>query len=64
MRVGVGDYDGSGQGYAKCTGTSMQVTYETIAEVLGEDTSKWGKRVQFEASSPWEVKSASIGTVK
>ena len=63
-RVGVGDYDGSGQGYAACTGTSMQVTYEEIAEILGDDTSKWGKRVQFEASSPWEVTSASIGTVK
>ena len=63
-RVGVGDYDGSGQGYAACTGTSMQVTFEEIAEILGDDTSKWGKRVQFEASSPWEVTSASIGTVK
>jgi len=64
MRVGVGDYDGSGQGYVLCTGNSAQITYEMIAEFCGDDVSTWGTRIQFEATSAWEVYSASIGTVK
>ncbi|MCR5520545.1 MAG: hypothetical protein K6F44_01380 [Lachnospiraceae bacterium] len=63
-RVGVGDYDGSGQGYSKFDGRHCQVTFEDIAEILGDDTSKWGTMIQFEASSEWSVTSASIGFVK
>ena len=63
-RVGVGDYDGSGQGYSKFDGRHCQVTFEDIAQILGEDTSKWGATVQFEASSAWAVTSASIGYVR
>ena len=63
-RVGVGDYDGSGQGYSKFDGRHCPVTFEDIAQILGEDTSKWGATVQFEASSAWAVTSASIGYVR
>ena len=63
-RVGVGDFDGSGQGYALFDGSHCQISYEMIAEQCGEDVSKWGGRIQFEASSAWTVNSASIGTVK
>ena len=63
-RVGVGDYDGSGQGYALFDGSHCQISYEMIAEQCGDDVSKWGGRIQFEASTAWTVNSASIGTVK
>lgn len=64
MRVGVGNYDGSGQGNASCDGTHCQITYETIAAYLGEDTSTWGDRIQCEATSDWEVYGISVGQVK
>lgn len=64
MRVGVGDYDGSGQGYALCTGNSAQIPFETIAEILGDDVSTWGTRIQGEASTAWEITGLSIGSVK
>ena len=63
-RVGVGDYDGSGQGYALFDGNHCQISYEMIAEQCGEDKSTWGTRVQFEASSAWEVNGAWISFVK
>ena len=63
-RVGVGDYDGSGQGYALFDGSHCQISYEMIAEQCGEDKSTWGTRVQFEASSPWEVNGAWISSTK
>lgn len=61
MRVGVGDYDGSGQGYAVCDGSYAQLTYEQIAEWLGDDVSKWGTTLQCEAGTAWEVYSVTIG---
>jgi hypothetical protein len=62
MRVGVGDADGSGQGYAAYDGSVCQITFETIADVLGSsDIARWGARIQAEASSAWEVYSVSIG---
>ena len=64
MRVGVGDYDGSGQGYALFDGSSCQIPYEMIAQYCGDDVSKWGNVIQFEASTAWEVTSAAIMTVK
>lgn len=64
MRVGVGDYDGSGQGYALFDGSSCQIPYEMIAQYCGDDVSKWGNVIQFEASTAWEVTSAAIMNVK
>ena len=61
MRIGVGDFDGSGQGYAAYDGTHAQITYDTIAQYLGEDTSTWGTTIQCEATSAWEVYSVTIG---
>ncbi|MCI5856396.1 MAG: hypothetical protein MR016_03395 [Agathobacter sp.] len=61
MRIGVGDFDGSGQGYAAYDGSHAQITYDTIAQYLGEDTSKWGTTLQCEATSAWEVYSVTIG---
>ncbi|MBR0146067.1 MAG: hypothetical protein IJM25_05315 [Eubacterium sp.] len=63
-RVGVGDYDGSGQGYALFDGSHCQISYEMIAEQCGEDKSTWGARIQFEASSAWEVNGAWISNAK
>ncbi len=64
MRVGVGDFDGSGQGYAAYDGSFAQVTYEQIAEYCGDDPATWGAMIQCEASSAWEVYELSIGTTK
>ncbi len=61
MRVGVGDYDGSGQGYAVFDGSTCQITYEQLAEYLGDDVSTWGARMQCEASGAWEVYSVAVG---
>ena len=62
MRVGVGDTDGSGQGYAAYDGSVCQITFETIEDVLGSSNiSRWGGRIQAEASTAWEVYSISIG---
>lgn len=47
---------------ALCDGETMQITYEQIAAVCGEDVSAWGARLQFESDSAWEVYSVSIGT--
>jgi hypothetical protein len=62
MRVGVGDYDGSSQGYGVFDGSKCYITYETIAEILGDDVSTWGTTLQCEASSAWEVYSVKVGT--
>ncbi len=64
MRVGVGDFDGSGQGYAAYDGSTVQIPYEMIAEYCGDDISTWGPTIQAEATSNWEVYSVSIGSVK
>ncbi|MGN0384952.1 MAG: hypothetical protein ACI4EX_03630 [Lachnospiraceae bacterium] len=63
MRIGVGDCDGSGQGYAyyNNSGTKAQITYETFAEYLGEDVSQWGARMQCESDGDWEVFSIKVG---
>ena len=61
MRVGVGDFDGSGQEYAVYNGSVCQITYDQIAAVCGDDPSTWGARIQVEASSDYEVFSVSIG---
>ena len=45
---------------AACNGSTCQITYEQIVEVVGEDQSQWGARLQCEASGDWEVYSVSI----
>lgn len=47
---------------APCNGSVCQITYEQMAAVLGDDVSKWGGRIQFEASGAWEVYAVYIGT--
>lgn len=62
MRVGQGNADGSGASSAAFDGTTCQVTYEQIAELCGDDVSKWGSTMQCEASGAWEVFSVAVGT--
>lgn len=57
MRVG-----NDGKAYINDSKNVAQVTYEMIAEVLGEDKSTWGTRVQAEASDEWQVYSIKVGT--
>ena len=42
--------------------SGCQITFEQIAAVLGEDTSKWGTMLQCEASGDWEVYGVSIAS--
>ena len=46
---------------AACDGSVMQITFEQIAAVCGEDVSTWGTRLQLESDGDWEVFSVSIG---
>ena len=39
----------------------VQITYEQIAAVCGDDVTTWGARLQCEASGDWEVYSVKIG---
>ncbi len=39
-----------------------QVTFEQIAEVLGNDPATWGGRIQCESKSSWTVYSIKVGT--
>ncbi len=43
-------------------GSTLQVTYEQMAQVCGENVADWGTMLQFEASGSWEVYSVKIGT--
>lgn len=43
-------------------GSTLQVTYEQIASVCGENVADWGTMLQFEASGSWEVYTVTIGT--
>ena len=61
VRVGVGDYDGSGSSYAACNGSYCQVTHDQIAEAYGEDPDTWGNQIVIEASSAFEVFGVTIG---
>lgn len=42
-------------------GKTAQITFEEIAEVLGEDVSTWGARMQCESSGAWNVYSVTVG---
>lgn len=43
-------------------GSTLQVTYEQMAQVCGDNVADWGTMLQFEASGSWEVYSVKIGT--
>lgn len=45
---------------AACDGATMQITFEQIAAVCGEDVSQWGTRMQLESDGDWEVFSISL----
>ncbi len=64
MRVGQGNADGSNSdvAYINNSGNIVQITYEQLAAVCGDDVSKWGARMQCEASGAWEVFSVKVGT--
>jgi len=63
-RVGVGDLSDVGEEYSymNATRNTMQVTYEQIAAVCGDDISGWGPRMEAESDGEWEVFSVKIGT--
>lgn len=64
-RIGVGMWDGSGNGYSICNGRTCQIPFETIAQIEGtDDVSAWGTRILAESNAAWEVKSVTIGTVR
>lgn len=46
---------------ADTDGKTAQITFEEIAEVLGNDTATWGARMQCESSGAWNVYSVSVG---
>ena len=46
---------------ADTDGKIAQITFEEIAEVLGEDVSAWGGRMQCESSGVWNVYSVTVG---
>jgi len=46
---------------ADTDGKTAQITFEEIAEVLGEDVSAWGNRMQCESSGAWSVYSVTVG---
>ena len=62
MRVGQGNADGSNSDSAIFDGSKCYITYEQIAAVCGDDVSKWGARMQCEASGAWEVYSVKVGS--
>ena len=45
---------------AACNGGTMQVTYEQIAAVCGDNVADWGKRLQLESDGDWEVFSIAL----
>lgn len=56
MRVGDGTND-----QAVTDGSKAYIPFEMIAKYCGEDVSKWGTRMQCEASGAWEVFSVKVG---
>ncbi len=48
-------------GTAACSNGVCQVTYEQMAEFLGDDASTWGTRIQCESDTAWEVFSVTVG---
>lgn len=52
---------GAGNGTAAADGSVVQITYEQIAKICGEDKATWGNRIQAEAASDWTVYSVAVG---
>ncbi len=48
---------------ATVIGDKAYITYEQIAEVVGEDKAAWGARLQCEASGDWKVYAVNVGKV-
>ena len=48
---------------AKVVGNKAYITYEQIVEVVGEDKTQWGARLQCEASGNWSVYAVNVGKV-
>ena len=48
---------------AKVVGNNAYITYEQIVEVVGEDKTQWGARLQCEASGNWSVYAVNVGKV-
>ena len=48
---------------AMVVGNNAYITYEQIAEVVGEDKTQWGARLQCEASGNWAVYAVNVGKV-
>ena len=51
-----------GQAYINNSKSVAQIPYEKFVELLGEDKTTWGARMQCEAQTKWEVFSVSVGT--
>ena len=45
---------------AACDGNTLQITYEQIAAVCGDDVSTWGTRLQLESDGDWEAFSIAL----
>ncbi|MBR6327078.1 MAG: hypothetical protein IKR61_09795 [Lachnospiraceae bacterium] len=63
LRIGVGDCDGSGQGYSYYNDSCniAQIPYEEIVKVCGDDPSAWDKSIFIESDTAFEVFSVKIG---
>ena len=48
-------------GAATIVGNKAYITYEQIAEVVGEDKTQWGGRLQCEAGAEWKVYAVNVG---
>lgn len=48
---------------APVVGNNAYITYEQIVEVVGEDKTQWGARLQCEASGAWSVYAVNVGKV-
>ena len=67
MNEAEGDWRRAGQPGGEGTpaavdGKVCQITFEQLAEIYGDDVSKWGTSMQCEASGDWEVFSVAVGT--
>ncbi len=51
-----------GEAYINGSKNIAQITYEQIAEKVGEDKAAWGGRLQCEAKTAWTVFSVKVGT--
>ncbi len=50
-------------GKATIIGNKSYITYEQIAEIVGEDKTTWGERLQCEGGADWQVYAVSVGKV-